>query len=170
MEVSTSAAAPHTLTIRLSKLGPARVGFQDQTRGYSRYDQLVGGAHPTGRGVRSWVAHECECPNSPTGAVNIRTNVGNTLIVVRDQAVLCCRPVAPQRAMHHIASYARGRQRRGIRHQTSDVCPATMLSSHQSHNVFRFAVSYARDIDTCCRHGHRHGRLQQRGPLSLFYS
>lgn len=54
MEVSTSAAAPHTLTIRLSKLGPARVGFQDQTRGYSRYDQLVGGAalHTQRKGER----------------------------------------------------------------------------------------------------------------------
>jgi hypothetical protein len=97
-----------TLTIRLSKpskLGPARVGFQDQTRGYSRYDRLVGGAHPTGRAARSWVAHECDRPNSPTGAVNIRTNVGNTLRVVREQAVLCCRPVAPQRATHLIASH-----------------------------------------------------------------
>ena len=42
------------LTIRLSKLGPARVGFQDQTRGYSRYDQLVGGAalHTQRKGER----------------------------------------------------------------------------------------------------------------------
>jgi hypothetical protein len=39
MEVPWSPLLLH-LQFDFASLGPARVGFQDQTRGYSRYDQL----------------------------------------------------------------------------------------------------------------------------------